>query len=186
MNSGHDDIRELLPEYLNGLLSGSARRRIEAHIEKCRDCRDEFSLLSDLTSTGVPDPGEDFWKALPHKATMHSRNRRRRDRFHLKSLLLRPLPAAAAAAALLFIVSFAYMIAKESPGSPPATAPTTTAAIDSGDVVTPIAGLPAGDDLEFELAALPKDSYYEEIASLSAEELDSLYEALENEELKGG
>ena len=39
------EIRELLPEYLNGTLSASRRAEVEAHITGCAECADELTVL---------------------------------------------------------------------------------------------------------------------------------------------
>ena len=39
------EIREQLPEYLNGTLSAHRRAEVEAHLAGCEDCSDELELL---------------------------------------------------------------------------------------------------------------------------------------------
>lgn len=39
------EIRELLPEYLNGTLSASRRAEVEAHLAGCAECADELAVL---------------------------------------------------------------------------------------------------------------------------------------------
>lgn len=39
------EIRELLPEYLNGTLSATRRAEVEAHVAGCAECADELSVL---------------------------------------------------------------------------------------------------------------------------------------------
>lgn len=42
------DIRDLLPELLNGRLAPQARAKVEAHLQSCGDCRDELELLGGM------------------------------------------------------------------------------------------------------------------------------------------
>jgi anti-sigma factor RsiW len=39
------EIRELLPEYLNGTLSATRRAEVEAHLVGCAECADELTVL---------------------------------------------------------------------------------------------------------------------------------------------
>jgi anti-sigma factor RsiW len=39
------EIREQLPEYLNGTLSAQRRKEVEAHLDGCSDCTDEVAVL---------------------------------------------------------------------------------------------------------------------------------------------
>jgi len=39
------EIRELLPEYLNGTLSATRRGEVEAHLVGCAECADELTVL---------------------------------------------------------------------------------------------------------------------------------------------
>lgn len=39
------EIRELLPDYLDGRVSASRRAEVESHVASCGDCADELALL---------------------------------------------------------------------------------------------------------------------------------------------
>jgi anti-sigma factor RsiW len=39
------EIRELLPEYLNGTLSATRRAEVETHVAACAECADELAVL---------------------------------------------------------------------------------------------------------------------------------------------
>ena len=39
------EIRELLPEYLNGTLSATRRTEVEAHVAGCAECAEELTVL---------------------------------------------------------------------------------------------------------------------------------------------
>jgi anti-sigma factor RsiW len=45
------EVRDLLPDLLNGRLSPDVRREVEAHVRSCADCRAELALLRDLRAT---------------------------------------------------------------------------------------------------------------------------------------
>src|SRR6185503_20767170 len=39
------EMRELLPEYLNGTLAATRRAEVEAHLAGCAECADELTVL---------------------------------------------------------------------------------------------------------------------------------------------
>lgn len=45
------DVRDLLPDLLNGRLEAAARERVEAHLAGCAECRAELALLGDVSVT---------------------------------------------------------------------------------------------------------------------------------------
>ncbi len=59
-------IQPRLPDYPDGELSPFWRRRVEAHLKKCPDCRRELEELSQVVSLyqaePLPDPGPAFWQ----------------------------------------------------------------------------------------------------------------------------
>ncbi len=69
MNTCTDkDIKELLPVYLEQGLDGPGRIRVEAHLNRCEDCRAELSLLRIMAAeSSVPDPGAAFWSTMPER-----------------------------------------------------------------------------------------------------------------------
>src|SRR5689334_723978 len=61
------DLRDLLPDYARGALSGAERARIEAHLAACEPCRAELALLDHVRSAH-PQPAVDVARivaALP-------------------------------------------------------------------------------------------------------------------------
>jgi anti-sigma factor RsiW len=62
-----EDIKELLPIHLEQGLDGPERVRVEAHLNRCEDCRTELSLLRITAESTVPDPGAAFWSAMPDR-----------------------------------------------------------------------------------------------------------------------
>lgn len=72
------EIRELLPEFLHGRLSPSARQRVEAHLAECQDCTSELALLRSVRAAFDRVPALDsaaIVRALPHPTRRAGRNR---------------------------------------------------------------------------------------------------------------
>jgi hypothetical protein len=59
-------IQPRLPDYPDGELSPFWRRRVEAHLKKCPDCRRELEELAAVVrlyqAEPLPDPGPAFWQ----------------------------------------------------------------------------------------------------------------------------
>jgi hypothetical protein len=66
------EVRDLLPDLLNGRLSPDVRREVEVHVRSCADCRTELALLRDLRATMARVPAMDVARisaAIPaHRA----------------------------------------------------------------------------------------------------------------------
>ena len=45
------DVRDLLPDLVNGRLHGDALRAVEAHVASCADCRAELALLREVRAS---------------------------------------------------------------------------------------------------------------------------------------
>ncbi len=189
MRSGHNEIKEMLPEYLKGSLPEKTRNDVEAHLKDCQDCRGELSFITELVNVDVPDPGDLFWKTLPHRVRGVV-EKERANRFSLKTLLFRPLPVVSTIAALLLLI-FIYAEKKEAPKlNLFFKDPLTAEVLDYSDITEkdiPLITEELTDD-EFYLSSenFTEQSYYREFASLSSRELDSLYEALKKEQQTGG
>lgn len=105
------DIKELLYPYAVGGLEPDARSRVDVHLDSCKDCRDELSLLRTLAAEVVPDPGDAFWQAVSNgvqRGLEHEEGRKHRAGFRRLQLIFgKPImpryvwPAAAAAAVLM-------------------------------------------------------------------------------------
>ncbi len=189
MKSGHEEIKEMLSDYLKGSLADKARNYVEAHLKDCQECRDELAFISWLVSVDVPDPGDLFWQTLP-QMVRGAIEKERVDRFSPRRLLLRPLPVAAAIAALLLLV-FTYTKREEPPELDPFfNDPFTVAVLDynginEGDIPL-ITGSSVSDELYLISENFTGHSYYREFSSLGSKELEGLYEALKKEQLTGG
>lgn len=55
-----DHIFDLLGAYLDGELHGGQRRKVEAHLEECQGCREEYQALQALSWTLQAVPTPDF------------------------------------------------------------------------------------------------------------------------------
>ena len=65
------EIRELLPEYLNGTLSAFRRAEVEAHLAACTDCAAELTVLRLVREAYAEAPAVDvkaIVAALPRKS----------------------------------------------------------------------------------------------------------------------
>lgn len=195
MKSGHEDIREILPEYIKGSLPEDLRLCVEGHLKGCRDCRDELTLISEIISeiamVDIPDPGELFWKTLPQKVRV-SVKEGRKDRFSLMHLFLRPLSLAAAVSILLLSVfifrdtrievkPYFYYVSND----PLAVSLQDYSSLAEKDIPL-ITDESEADGLDLRMRSHEMYSYHIDIASLSSREMDSLYEALKNKQYNGG
>ena len=189
MHFNHDEIREMFPEYLKGSLSVDKRNAIEVHLRNCSECRSELSLISELVSIDAPDPGNLFWITLPQKIKESVKEKKSR-RFLGKSLLFRFVPVAAALAVLLV---FLLTVTKRNGVyelDPYFNDPFTISYFDYSDLTEEDTYLlteqTVGDALYSDPEDIMEYSYHREFASLSSEEMDSLYEALKTEQTRGG
>lgn len=191
MKSGHEDIREILPEYMKGCLPEDLRLCVEGHLKGCRDCRDELMLISEIAMVDIPDPGELFWKTLPKKVRA-SVKEGRKDRFSLMHLFLRPLSLAAAVSILLLSVFTFRDTGRDinpysyySFNDPLAVSLQDYSSLAEKDIPL-ITEKSEADELDLRMRSHEMYSYHIDIASLSSREMDSLYEALKNQQKNGG
>ena len=98
--------RERLPDLVRGRLSVEEAERAVAHLEECRQCAAERSLIAALGRIEVPDPGDGFWLDLPEKVMEGARERKGAGLQWFGGLAV----AAVAAALVLFLLV---------PGTPP-------------------------------------------------------------------
>jgi hypothetical protein len=188
MKSDHEEIRGLLPEYIRNSLSGTTKSRVASHLKDCPDCQDEVVFLAEIAGSETPDPGELFWATLPRKVKIAVGNRRQGFTF---KYLFGGLPAAAVAALLLFAVLSSPVRTTETGGQDLMfTDPLTVSTIDYAGItekdIPQISSGLADDELYLPHQNFTGRSYYREVASLSSREIDSLYEALEQESRAGG
>jgi predicted anti-sigma-YlaC factor YlaD len=62
----HETVKKLLSAYLDGELKEEERRRVEAHIGECADCRKEYHEMVRLEEVmegmKIKEPPEEAWK----------------------------------------------------------------------------------------------------------------------------
>ncbi len=191
MNSDHDRIREMLPQYVRGAVSAENSEEIMAHLAVCADCRDEAALVKDMASQRVPDPGEAYWTVLRSEVRRQTRRPADEHKPWGKRLfsLLRPVPVAAFAIAALIIVL--STVGRDQPQDPahPFSDPLVVSVLDyeyldEADLaVSEIAG---GEDESPFAGTVYGRGYYADIASLDAEQMDELLALLKTIENQGG
>jgi hypothetical protein len=61
--------RSLICDLVTGTISEEEKRNLDLHLKDCPHCEKELTSLSDLMHSlkglSLPDPGEEFWRALP-------------------------------------------------------------------------------------------------------------------------
>jgi len=178
MSFSHDEIREMFPEYLGGSLSGEVRNAVEVHQKDCP-----------AVSIDAPDPGNLYWATLPQKVEGLV-NGRKEHRFSVKSLFFKFVPAAAALAILLVLLLTGtgrdgHYELDTSINDPFKVTYREYSDLTPEDIYV-LAEKTADDSLVTEPENILDFSYHGEFASLSSEEMDSLYEALKTEQTRGG
>lgn len=175
----HDNIKEKFPEYMS---EGIMPEEVKAHLEFCKECRDELSILQSLKETSVPEPGEMFFEALPQKIRMSLKEEK-------KSPFLRRRVPAFASIALVIAAGYVYYTVNRMPVgendlfSDPFAPQVYDLSGLSADNIPSIA-----DSMEEYEAYLPsgETTFLRELASLREEEMDLLYDNLETKNKNGG
>ena len=191
MTHPHDRIKEMLTDYVNGLVSEKARKDIEAHLKECSDCAGEVSFISELIKVEVPDPGELYWKTLPQKMRAIS-TQRDAKRFSFSSLF-RPAPAFATALLIAIVIISSFYINTKSAGIDFLFEdPLAFQAIDINGISEEDMSAAIGETIKenttgiFYTEDFSPHSYFMEFASLSSMEMEGIYEVLEGEQQTGG
>lgn len=189
MKSMHDEVSDLLPEYVAGSLSDEVQGRVKRHLLDCGDCRETASLLSRVSSPDVPDPGEIFWKTLPVRVGNAVRDEKR-PWWSVRHLLFRPFAMAATAAAI-FVVFFVLLKGREAVEYEPILRyPYTEVVVDYSDPgiydIKRYAELVIGEEFPVTPYGMVEDSYHRELASLDPGQMEHFSEALLQEMKKGG
>ena len=169
MASGHDEIKEELPEYIKeGLLPDE----VKEHLEACSECREDGHLLEGINKCHVPEPGGMFFETLPQKV---------RGSVHIKKRnIFFKFPPVFALIVLVVAGSYMYHFAgiSETDGlyvfSDPLSQPVyNLSALNPEDVPLP-------DEIIEADEIFPDESHFlMEFASLNTDEIEGLFEALE-------
>ena len=188
----HEEIKEFLPDYLNGFLSEEERNDIETHLKDCSDCKEEILFISEIRKVDVPDPGDLFWKTLPRKVRGESAQKKER-KFSLSSFF-RPVPAFVTIMLFAVVITTSVFIVMERGMEldPFFEEPLAYSILDSNGISEddmPAIIVEWSDDITME-EEIVEDyslySYHMEIAYLNQEEFESLFKALKSEERKEG
>lgn len=187
MRLEHDGIREILPDYLKGTLQGETRKDIETHLNECGECRGELSFLKELVKFEAPDPGDLFWKTLPQRVRVTVKEEEV-QLFSLRSFLLRQFPIAATIVVTFFLLFTYIKKEKVSESDPAFIAPLTASVLDYNGITEKDIPIITEQSRLYELFAenFMENSYHREFVSLSSKELEGLYEALGEEQRRGG
>jgi predicted anti-sigma-YlaC factor YlaD len=176
MKMDHNEIKELLPDYLNNVISGERSELIRAHLNECSECADELTSLAGIKEIEVPDPGELFWKTLPQTVrAMAEEETRHQVPFSAK--LLKPL---AAVLTIIIVLSGIYFFTgKDSTFYDPTyDDPFTEVPIDYTEIdedAIPSLTIEVADN---DLFMNGEYSYLFDLTSLSSEELEILEKQL--------
>lgn len=111
-DSGADDIKLLLPWYVNGTLAADERALVEQHLDHCHDCRESVGELRQIASAvmkGEPTP------LVPEPPVANFLDKA----FAAKkpAPASRPIPGFAIAASLLALIAVAYWLIASLPQS---------------------------------------------------------------------
>lgn len=174
----HDDIKERLPEYIR---DGFMPEEVKVHLKICKECSEELSILQSFKETSVPDPGGMFFETLPQKIRTSLKEQK-------KSMFLRRLVPAFALIALVIAVGYIYHMTNKTPlddwslFSDPFASQVYDISGLSPDNIPSIAY-----SMEEE-AYLPsgETTFLRELAALSEEEMELLYDNLKTKDNKGG
>ncbi len=64
-------VQSALVDYIESELPVHQRNGIQDHISECMECTQEFNglsaMLKNTKSLSIPDPGDEFWEALPQR-----------------------------------------------------------------------------------------------------------------------
>ncbi|UCF30697.1 MAG: zf-HC2 domain-containing protein [bacterium] len=71
-------VRQHLVEFAAGTLDEDQSGRVRIHLETCGECSGDYGIIRNLASIEVPDPGEDFWNALPGRVITEVKSAPRR------------------------------------------------------------------------------------------------------------
>lgn len=107
MTKIHEEVSDMIPDYLHGRITGEEKQRVEKHVQECPNCRAEVSFISDVMTLEAPDPGPLYWQTLPAKVRSLAAETKERGSFRL---FFRPVPALLTAVLCLAVmISTFYM-----------------------------------------------------------------------------
>ncbi|HEV7703456.1 MAG TPA: zf-HC2 domain-containing protein [Gemmatimonadaceae bacterium] len=108
------ELRDLLPELVNGRLDAQMQRTVEAHVATCAECAEELELLRSLRPALMRGPTVDARKIA---AAVHAQAASQPGRDAARSRFATPLRIAIAAAALLAVSVVGYAVVRRGSGA---------------------------------------------------------------------
>lgn len=192
MTYDHDELRERLPEYRAGKLSGSEQRKMKSHLEGCEGCRDHVALIHKLKEIGVPDPGELFWKTLPAKIVANHHNNMRWNIPFVCSIRPSPLSVFILLVSLMALFMTHSMDSRRYFYDHLFSDPISGSAIEySALAYDDLREITERLSIHDTIAGIAEDEYYphsyhEELVYLSSDEIDTLFNTLKNQHKRGG
>ncbi len=188
MKLDHKGIKDLLPEYVSGRVTGEMKELIEAHRAVCHDCNDEIEMLTSLCRIDIPDPGDLYWKSLPGKVRALAEEKRPAG-FSIRSYLLRPVYVAV----LIVIIIASIYLYPSGNGmyyDPLFESPFNGLNIDYGtiseDSIPELTIEVAYNDLDLDRSFYEEYSYLQDLTSLCPDDLDLVYRELQKIRHTGG
>jgi anti-sigma factor RsiW len=103
------ELRDLLPELLNGQLDEEMTREVEAHIASCEECTAELALLRSLRPALMRGPIVDARKIA---AAVHAQTSAQPPRDATRPRISTPVRVAIAAAALFAVSAIGYAVVR--------------------------------------------------------------------------
>lgn len=130
------ELRDLLPELVNGRLDAATRQRVEAHVASCTECADELALLRSLRPVLMRGPAIDARRIA---AAVRAQTAGGVNRVPARAGSAARWRVAIAAAALFAMSALGYaVIAHRAPGAPVvAVAPAPMPAAPQQTAITP-------------------------------------------------
>jgi len=108
------ELRDLLPELVNGRLDAEMTRAVEAHVASCEECANELDLLRSLRPALVRGPVIDASKIA---AAVHARTSAQPRRHASHPRIATPWRVAIAAALLLAVSAIGYAVVRKGGGA---------------------------------------------------------------------
>jgi anti-sigma factor RsiW len=103
------ELRDLLPELVNGRLDAETLRVVEAHVAACEECAQELALLRSLRPALMREPVVDAGKIA---AAVHAQRAAQPRRNAVHPRFATPRRLAIAAAALLAVSALGYAVVR--------------------------------------------------------------------------
>jgi anti-sigma factor RsiW len=159
------ELRDLLPELVNGRLDAETQRVVVAHVVGCEACAEELALLRALRPGLVRGPVVDAAKIA---AAVHAQTAQQARRDAMQPRFAAPWGVAIAAAALLAVSAIGYAVV--TPRSTPVQAPSPQVAVapphGTAPAASPATTVAAGDAVLDNLSDLSDDDVRTLTASL--------------------